>query len=94
MTVDATYPDGTYRFVGNTFQMMAFVHTIQSTDKKCPLKDFDLLTGHLDAKDFQTVKTELEAFELEDEKLENCRIGLISAIDTAIEHDHKFLVFT
>jgi len=94
MTVEATYPDGTYQFVGNTFPMLALVRSIQSTDKDCPLKEFDLLTGHISAIDYGAVKKALESFEMNDEKADQCRAGLISALDVAINEGHDFVIFT
>jgi len=94
MTVEATYPDGTYLFVGNTFAAIALVRTVQDADGECPLKDLDLLSGSIEKEKFEAALKALSSFELEDEKVDAARMGYADAIRHAIENDYDYLVFT
>lgn len=94
MTVEATFPDGTYQFVGNTFAAIALVKTIGDADGECPLKDLDLLSGSIEKEQFAVALKALSSFEVEDEKVDAARMGYVEAIQHAMDNGHEYLVFT
>lgn len=94
MTVEATYPDGTYLFVSNTFSALSLVKTIHAAESECPLKDMDLLSGSIEKEQFAVALKALSSFEVEDEKVDAARMGYVEAIQHAMDNGHEYLVFT
>jgi len=94
MTIEATYPDGTYRYVANTFDMLRLVNKIHSFDEDCLLKEIDLLSGTIKADEYDDVIEALESFKLKDEQADDARDGLLDAIRYAKDNGYEWVIFT